>query len=167
MQRKTRGPFHIPALKGGPSDTFLRCLSTTVQSLGNNQEQIQVNSVICDKIMIRKLCMTWKKGHWFTEEEQGWKKEGNTTWLHKVSVWRHPEMTEFGILRKPGKATGKDLGLPSVGFGVVKQWLPRTSWGRATKVMSSSCGTQQGGTEAGMDAQHWIGLAKTAEKGYR
>lgn len=75
-------------------------------------------------------------------------------------------MTEFGILRKHGKATGKHLGLPSVGFGVVKQLLHRTSWGRAMKVMCSSCGTQGGGTEAGMDAQHWTGFAKTAEKGY-
>lgn len=60
---KTRGILHIPALKRGSSDTFLRCLSTTVQSLGNNQEEIQVNSVICDMTMTRRMCMTGKKGH--------------------------------------------------------------------------------------------------------
>lgn len=117
--------------------------------------------------------------HGDTAEEHAWlekglliyrgqarmRKRGITTWLHTVQVWRDHEMTEFGILRKLGKQLAKVCTLNLwVGFDAVKELLDRTSWGTAVKVMPRRCGTQWGGSEPGMEAQDWIGLAKSAEK---
>lgn len=61
-------------------------------------------------------------------------------------------MTKFGVLGKPGKATGKDLGLLSAGFGVARELLHRTSWaevqGDAQELWHTGGGTGQGWTHS-------------------
>lgn len=62
-------------------------------------------------------------------------------------------------------ATGKDLGLLSVGFAVVRELLHRRSWGRAVKVMPRSWGTQgRAGRQEWMHSTGW-GLPRQLRKG--
>lgn len=122
--------MHIPALKRRSLDTFLMCLSATVQSLGNKQEEIQVNSVICDMTTIRRMCMTGKKGPWFTEKEQGGEREGIPL-----------DCTEYQfeeILKQPSLGFWESLGRQ-----LAKIW---GSWVWAL-VQSGNCSTEGPGAE--------------------
>lgn len=74
-------------------------------------------------------------------------------------------MTNSGILKKPVKATGKDLGHLSVGFGVIRELLHRRSWGRAMKVLPRSWGSQGGAVGQGwMHSTGW-GLPRQLKNG--
>lgn len=49
--------------------------------------------------------------------------------------------------------------------GIVKQHVPGQSHGDDAHELWHT-GREGGGSEAGMDAQHWMGIAKIAEKRY-